>query len=267
MALELYHHNISVCAQKVRLVLAEKSIDWIGHHIDLVTGEQTDPAYLAIHPKGLVPALVHDGRAIIESTLICEYLDEVFPEPPMRPVDLVERARMRRWARLPDDGWHLACGSVSFAAAFARQIRANYDEAGFADRLAAMPDPARAERQRQILEHRFEVPFVQDAVRYQDRALADMEARLTESPWLAGDMYSLAEACIIPYVERLDRLGLSPMWQNARPHVADWFDRAQARPNYAEAITAFAPHGIDDQLKDRGEGVWDEVAPILDQAG
>jgi len=265
MALELYHDNISVCAQKVRLVLAEKSIDWVDRHIDLMTGAQTDPAYLAIHPKGLVPALVHDGRPITESTLICEYLDEAFPEPALRPADLVERARMRRWARLPDDGWHIACGSVSFAAVFAHQMRANYDEAGFAARLAAMPDPARAERQRQILEHRFDVPMVRDAVLFQDRALADMEARLSESPWLAGDMYSLAETCIIPYRERLDRLGLSSMWEASRPHVADWFDRVRARPSFAEAISAFAPQGYDDRLKDRGEGVWDEVRPILAQ--
>jgi glutathione S-transferase len=264
--LELYHNDISVCAQKVRLVLAEKGIDWIGHHLDLMTGEQTDPAYLAIHPKGVVPALVHDGRPIIESTIICEYLDEAFPEPPMRPADLIERARMRRWARLPDDGWHIACGSVSFGAAFARQLRANYDEAGFTARLAAMPDRARAERQQQILEHRFEVPIVQDAVRFQDRALADMEARLAESSWLAGDMYSLAEVCITPYIERLDRLGLSPMWENSRPHVSDWFNRVRARSSFAEAITAFGPQSYDDRLKDRGEGVWGEVEPILAQA-
>ena len=261
--LELYHNDISVCAQKVRIVLSEKGLEWTGHHIDLLAGEQTDPGYLAIHPKGVVPALVHDGRPIIESTLICEYIDEAFPEPALRPSDLVERARMRRWARLPDDGWHLACGSVSFAAAFARQLRAAYDEAGFAARLAAMPDRARAARQRQILEHRFEVPFVQDAVRFQDRALADMEARLAEGPWLAGDMYSLAEACLTPYLERLDRLGLSPMWENGRPHVADWFDRVRARPSFAAAITGFAPATYDDRLKERGEGVWPEVAPIL----
>ena len=170
---------------------------------------------------------------------------------------------MRRWMRLPDDGWHVACGSVSFAAAFARQLRAGYDEAGFAARLAAMPDPARAERQRLILEKRFDVPIVQDAVRYQDKALAEMEARLAEAPWLAGDAYSLAETCIVPYIERLDRLGLAPMWETSRPHVADWFDRVRARPSFADAIEAFGPPDYDDLLRDRGEGVWDEVAPIL----
>ena len=77
--LELYHNDISVCAQKVRIVLAEKGLDWISHHINLVAGEQTAPEYLAIHPKAVVPALIDDGQPVLESTLICEYLDENFP--------------------------------------------------------------------------------------------------------------------------------------------------------------------------------------------
>ena len=55
--LELYHNDISVYAQKVRFVHAEKGIDRIGNHLDLMTGQQTNPAYLKIHPMGLVPAL------------------------------------------------------------------------------------------------------------------------------------------------------------------------------------------------------------------
>ncbi len=264
--LELYHNDISVCAQKVRIVLAEKGLEWTSHHINLVAGEQTDPAYLAINPKGLVPALIDDGRPVLESTLICEYLDEAYTTPPLRPADLVERARMRRWARVPDEGLHVACASVSFAAVFARQLRAGFDEAGFERRLAAMPDQARAERQRHILADRFEVPFVQDAVRLNDHVLGELEAELEGRSWLAGEAYSLAEACLTPYLERLDRLGLAPMWEEARPRVADWFERIRARPSYAAGITAFAPATFDDRLKERGEGVWSEVAPILAQA-
>ncbi len=160
---------------------------------------------------------------------------------------------MRQWACLPDDGWHLACGSVSFAAAFAQQLRANYDDAGFEARLAAMPDPARAEHQRQILEKRFDAPFVRDAVLFQDRALADIEVRLTQRPWLAGDDYSLAEACITPYLERLDRLGLSSMWEGCRPNVSSWFNRIRARPSYTKAISEFPPATYDDRLVEQGK--------------
>jgi glutathione S-transferase len=93
----------------VRIVLAEKGLDWISHHINLVAGEQTAPEYLAIHPKAVVPALIDDGQPVLESILICEYLDVMFPAPSLRPDDLVERAPMRCWARIPDEGLHVAC--------------------------------------------------------------------------------------------------------------------------------------------------------------
>jgi glutathione S-transferase len=64
----LYHHNISVCAQKVRVALAEKDLPWEGVHVDLMLGEHLKPEFLKINPRGLVPVLVHDGDPIYEST-------------------------------------------------------------------------------------------------------------------------------------------------------------------------------------------------------
>ena len=79
--LELYHHNLSVCAQKVRLALAEKGLDWEDRHVDLMKSEHLTPDYLALNPKGVVPTLVHDGKPVIESTIILEFLEDAFPEP------------------------------------------------------------------------------------------------------------------------------------------------------------------------------------------
>ena len=106
--LELYHSNWSICAQKVRLVIAEKRLDAVEYHVDLRAREQQAPEYLKLNPKGYVPTLVHDGRPVVESAIICEYLDEVFPDLPLSPSDPVERAYMRTWTRRPDDGLHRA---------------------------------------------------------------------------------------------------------------------------------------------------------------
>lgn len=61
------------------------------------------PEYLRINPNGVIPALIHDGRPLFESGTICEYLDEVFPEPPLRPDDAYGRAAMRNWVRHADE--------------------------------------------------------------------------------------------------------------------------------------------------------------------
>jgi glutathione S-transferase len=83
--LELYHNNISVCAQKVRIVLAEKNVPWTNRYLSLAKGEQLTPQFKAMNPRGVVPVLVHDGNVIVESSVICSYLDEVFPNPPLSP--------------------------------------------------------------------------------------------------------------------------------------------------------------------------------------
>ena len=80
--LTLYDFGNSVCCQKVRITLRAKGLAWEAVTVDLFKAEQYDPEYLKLNPKGVVPTLVHDGRPVIESTLICEYLDAAFPQPP-----------------------------------------------------------------------------------------------------------------------------------------------------------------------------------------
>jgi glutathione S-transferase len=100
--LELYHFNDSVCAQKVRVVLAEKGLEWVLHHVDLMKLENLEPSYLELNPQGVVPTLVHDGQVVTESTDIIEYLDDHFPEPPLRPSGAESLKRMRDWIVLED---------------------------------------------------------------------------------------------------------------------------------------------------------------------
>jgi glutathione S-transferase len=75
--LELYHNINSVCAQKVRIALAEKG-QQVTEHLLTLQGDQNDPAYMKLNPNGVVPTLVHDGNVIIESSLILYYIDEAF---------------------------------------------------------------------------------------------------------------------------------------------------------------------------------------------
>jgi glutathione S-transferase len=90
---ELYHSINSVCAQKVRIALKEKEQE-AKDHIMTLRGDQFDPAYLALNPNGVVPTLVHDGKPIIESSLILYYIDDAFPKPPLMPKHPYQRQRL-----------------------------------------------------------------------------------------------------------------------------------------------------------------------------
>ena len=97
--LHLYHADMSNCSMRVRMTLEEKNLPWTSHHLDLRKKEAVTPEYFGIHPKGLVPTLVHDGVVHIESNEIIEYLDETFPDPPLQPESPEERNEMREWLR------------------------------------------------------------------------------------------------------------------------------------------------------------------------
>jgi glutathione S-transferase len=257
--IELYHNNLSVCAQKVRIVLAEKDVPWTSRYVSLVKGEQLTPEFKKMNPRGLVPVLVHDGNTIVESSVICSYLDEVFPGPPLSPRNPVERAAMRLWCKLPDDILHMACATVSFAISFGQQLKKQVG-ASLEERLMKMPDPARRERQRALIEKGIETPFFRDHIKVFEKTVAEMEAQLGKTTWLASETYTLADAEITPYIERIDRLGLSDLWEN-RPRVADWFARIKARPSY-KGIADYPPTDYDDTGRD-GLKDWPRIKQLI----
>jgi glutathione S-transferase len=257
--LELYHNNISVCAQKVRIVLAEKSLPWTNHHLSLAKGDQLTEEFKKMNPRAVVPVLVHDGNIIVESSVICSYLDEAFSDPPLMPKNPVERATMRLWCKLPDDILHMACATVSFAISFGQQLKRQAG-AGLEERLMKMPDPARRERQRALIEKGIETPFFRDHIKVFDKTFTEMEAQLGKTKWLASDTFSLADIEITPYVERIDRLGLAGMW-NDRPRLDNWFKRIKERPSF-KAILDYPPSDYDDTGRD-GLKSWPRIKELI----
>ena len=99
----LYHGMASTCSKKVRMCLYEKDVPFESHLLDLQKFEQHTPEYLAINPNGVVPTLVHEGKPVIESSVIIDYIDDVCPQNPLKPVDAYERAQMRLWLKYSDE--------------------------------------------------------------------------------------------------------------------------------------------------------------------
>ncbi|MGA8156527.1 MAG: glutathione S-transferase family protein [Rhodoplanes sp.] len=264
--LELFHHGSSVCAAKVRLALAEKNLDWESHYIDILKGEQFDPEYMKLNPKAVVPTLLHDGHAIVESTVICEYIDEVFPEPPLKPSDARGRAEMRLWTKAVDEVLHPMCAEITFASSHRHTI-ARLGPEGLAKFLASTPPlsvtPEWHERKKVIVTQGFEAPNIEKAFHLYDSFLGKMESSLQHSPWLAGETFSLADIALTPYVTRLDMLCMSEMWTERRPHVTDWFERIKARPIYKPALRDWCPPDLTNDLRTFGAQSWPEVRRLL----
>jgi glutathione S-transferase len=267
--IELYHHGSSVCAAKVRFVLAEKALEWNGHYVDILTGEQFKPQYMKLNPKAVVPTLVHDGVVIRESTVICEYLDEVFPEPPLKPASPVERARMRLWTKAVDEDVHPACAEITFASCH-RHIVGRLGPEGVRQFLESTPPQSVTaqwhERKKQVVMQGFDAPDIARPFLLYDQYLQKMEDALQSSNWLAGDRFSLADVGMTPYLNRLDMLGMLEKWTSKRPRLASWFDRIKARPSFESSFLTWCPPDLTRDLKTYGTQSWPEVHRVLKAA-
>ena len=235
----LYHNGSSTCSTKVRIVLAEKAIEWKEHFLDLRAGDAQRPEYLKLNPNGVVPTLLVDGNPIIESTIICEYLDDAFPDKPLKPASPLERARMRLWTRQLDDDVHAATSTVSSAIAFRHQHLAK-SPADYEAYFAGIPDAERRDKRRKTIELGMDHPAFAPAVRRFAKLIADMEIALAKTRFLAADSYSLADVAYTAYMNRLVHLGMDEMIK-ARPRVAEWADRLRERPSYRPAVTDWEP--------------------------
>jgi glutathione S-transferase len=259
--LELYHHGTSVCAAKARIALEEKGLSWEGRYVDILKGEQHAPDYLKLNPKAVVPTLVHDGHVIRESTLIGEYLDEVFPDPPLKPADPRQRVAMRLWTKRLDEELHPACAVVTYAISHRHAVLSNGPEAveAYVNKVA----PERRDRRRQMLQRGIEDPEARAALLLYDRFLGDMDTALRDKPWLAGERFSLAEVGVIPYINRLDMLQLSGLWTESRPYLTGWFERVKARPSFELALFGYLPPPLRELMRERGAEAWPQARAIV----
>jgi glutathione S-transferase len=263
--LTLYHHGSSACAAKVRFALEEKGLEWEGRYVDLMRGEQFAPDYLALNPKAVVPTLVHDARVIPESTVICEYLDEVFRERPIYPDDPWARARVRLWTKAVDEELHPACSAVTYVVSH-RHLLLRNGVGSFEAFLAAGGTEGRVARERKWnwIQQGLEAQGAADQVRIYVGYIEKLNQALAKSDWLVGDSFSMADIAMAPYVNRLAVLALDFIWSGGRlPRVDDWFARVRARPAFDPAFVQWMPESLAGEMRANGQTASTAVAKIL----
>lgn len=237
--LHLYHAGQSNCSMRVRMVLEEKDLQWTSHHIDIRKGENVTPEYFGIHPKGLVPTLVHDGAVIIESTDIINYLEERFPEPPLRPKDEASRQQMQEWLDLATNN-HLHVKAYMFAHQLGkRMVKTEAELAAYRklqDNEELLEFHAENSSAEGLSEER-----VTTATNVLNDCFSRIEKALDGHEWLVGDAFSLADITWIPLYVTLN---------NARfpfdgyPNLLRWKDAVRARPSFQAAVLDWVPKDL-----------------------
>lgn len=261
MSVKLYHANISTCSQKVRLALAEKGVEFESIVLNLRAGDQYDPEYRNLNPNAVVPTLVNGIDVITESTVINEYIDDALEGPALKPVDPAGRARMRLWTKQVDEGLHAAIVVLSFCIAFRLDFLSRSEEE-MAEFYARMQNPVKEEFYRAAIAKGTDHEGFEQALKRYRKLLQDMETVLEGGDWLAGDSYSLADMAYVPYILRLDHLGMADMWTD-KPGVTDWFDRVKQRPAYQTAVTDWLVAPAVEAMQNAGEAARPRIREIL----
>jgi glutathione S-transferase len=230
----LHHGWRSSASRRVRLCLEEKGLPYESHVVDMTRMEHHSPEYLGINPLGVIPTLIHDGRPLHESGTICEYLDESFPDPPLRPSAPYERGEMRNWIRHIDA---LIGNLIVFNwRHHLQKVAEKWSDEELAEKLKSIPSKERQEAWLRVARK----PYTEeerDAARAKLVALLDkMEEALIPSGWLVASAYSIADIAAVPFVKRIDEeIAPDQVSEKTHPRVAEWWANIQARPAFARA--------------------------------
>jgi len=229
MRVELYFFQpLGSNSGRVYLALLEKGVEFIGHELSGPQFEHLSPSYLALNPRGQVPSLVHDGRVLTEGTAICEYIDEAFDGPPLRPADLRERWCMRFWCRFIDSDLGRSLMMIHWnriVPAFVGE-RPREEVERIIERV---PDPDRRRAWRSAYLQQTPPVQLAESHRRVAAAVPRIEQALAGSPWLAGSQYSLADIDLLNFYGFLPRWSPELVNERTAPRTMEWLERIGER--------------------------------------
>jgi len=232
--LELYHWEPTLHSGEPLISLAEKQLPFESRYVDLLQLQQHEPDFLRLNPTGQVPVLVHDGRTITESGLILEYLEDTFPERPLRPQSLAERYEARSWIKYVEErmaAYVCLLGWLQFTRPTLPRTTLER-----ARHTSGRLPPERRELWQKALDAAYtpqETAFVREALAF---AVAKLERALQGSAWLAGEAYSIADIALVPTVRALRAVASEIVNAQRSPRTLEWLARAEQRPGFQLAL-------------------------------
>jgi glutathione S-transferase len=236
MTLKYYHAEPLANSLKSMAPLFEKGLEFESVYVNLHKFEQHSDWFKAINPEGQVPVLDHDGVIVTHTTVINEYLEDAFPDaPPLRPNTPEGNARMRYWNKFVDEqvmnfvsmhGWHR----------LVRVIAGKIESGEFEKLMERIPLPDQRKKW-MTARSGFSEEQLANATEKVAYAVDKVEARLGEAPWLAGDMYTLADINFYSHCGMMvERMFPDLNIAGRAPRMCEWRDRITARPGMKAAL-------------------------------
>lgn len=230
----LFNFPQSTCSQKVRLAMWEKGIPYTDRIVIHTEREHLSDWYLALNPNGVVPTITDGDDVIIDSSVILEYLEDVYPDHPMSPTDPVEKAHMRKWMRYLEEVPTPAIRVPSFNKHLSKRYQTMEDDAYQA--MAEM-HPVRKHFYKRMNKVGFSAEETAESLDRLDQAAQRFNDALAKhgKPWIMGDEITIADAAYLPTVDRMIDLGLGDMVES-KSALAAWYKRYAEREAFKKTF-------------------------------
>ena len=197
----LYEHPLSPYAQKVKIALREKGVEFETRLPEGIGSGTTKGGFAEASPRGEVPVLLHGDTAIFDSTIILEYIEELWPDPPMLPSSSAKKASMRMIEDIMDTQFEAITWGLGELNFFKR-----------AEGVLKSEMEARAREQAFVF-------------------FSMLEGHLGDDPWINGDRFGWGDLSVVPYLNGVNGFGIAP---EAGSRLANWLGRANARSSVAQ---------------------------------
>jgi len=232
----VFHFATSNCSQRVRFALEEKGVSWVSHHVDLIKCENATPEFLALNPNGVVPVLVHDGKTIIESNDIIQYIDEHFEGPSLRPESHPDRIYLKDSLKRSAD---FQASLKLLTHEFLYKPFRRMNERQLKKYSEGIQNPGLSNFLREFSSKEgFSRERIAAAVDEAENILKILESRLEYHSWLTGNKFGLVDISWIVHIHRLSQLHYPFA---SFPCVTNWLLRMRARQGFTRAISRFEP--------------------------
>jgi glutathione S-transferase len=234
--LHLYHADLSNCAMRVRIALEEKNLQWVSHHLNLPKKEHITSEYFGINPNGVVPTLIHDGVVIIESDDIIDYIDQTFPDPPLRPVSDESIKKMFWWMKSAVDIHVKAIKTFIYFHKMQGRMKQTDEQKTTYEGLQTNQELLNFHKQSST--SGFTAEDAKKAEQILDGFFKEADAILKKDKWLAGEQFSLADITWIPLHYTLSGAGYD---FSKFPCVQEWAERIKQKESFKKGVLQWCP--------------------------
>lgn len=201
------YESIGPNPRVVKMFIAEKGLHIPRQQVDLMAGENRREPYTKLNPSGTTPALETDeGVILAEITTICEYLEELHPNPPLIGTTPMQRAETRMWVRRIDLG---------ILEPMTNGFRYSQGLQMFQDRVRCIPQAA------------------EDLKKCAREKLEWLDDKIAGREWIVGDRFTLADIMLYAFLEFGAQVG-QPLDAKNR-NLTAWYDRVKARASVKAA--------------------------------